>query len=374
MGEAVPQRGSTNPRGDEIGSRAHAQRNAEEPKLAVKKSHCNWSWGCYCDFWSILLALPGDLLFPGFRASQSLPHCVWTSSLKPLQLLSTSSRTGGLWKLGVRRIAGQRFTTLAKKCGSCMSPNCSLHSLSECIRFNVVRQRSSFDSQGSLKGLCEWTQEARLCRKRPWMKGMLSKASSVKQRKRAWQPTSQSYPKASGEVCDKLKRDAASRWGCSVVWPLQGKTRQIAVVELAEFSVGSMLVLKPWKTSTGVSWHHSLYSSLGLSTTLGLFHFPHIFLLSISLSLSLSASLVSSLVFPLSLSLSLPLPLFPLYFQCSSLTVWFPIVSSPFLSVSLSLYIYMLWCYYLGQVWPFEVLWSGPSLFFFTKHCLSKTL
>ena len=34
-------------------------------------------------------------------------------------------------------------------------------------------------------------------------------------------------------------------------------------------------------------------------------------------------------------------------------------------------YIYMLWCYYLGQVWPFEVLLSGPSLFF-TKHCLSK--
>ena len=31
----------------------------------------------------------------------------------------------------------------------------------------------------------------------------------------------------------------------------------------------------------------------------------------------------------------------------------------------------MLWCYYLGQVWPFEVLLSGPSLFF-TKHCLSK--
>ena len=34
-------------------------------------------------------------------------------------------------------------------------------------------------------------------------------------------------------------------------------------------------------------------------------------------------------------------------------------------------YIYMLWCYYLGQVWLFEVLLSGPSLFF-TKHCLSK--
>ena len=34
-------------------------------------------------------------------------------------------------------------------------------------------------------------------------------------------------------------------------------------------------------------------------------------------------------------------------------------------------YIYMLWCYYLGQVWPFEVLLSGPSLLF-TKHCLPK--
>ena len=35
-------------------------------------------------------------------------------------------------------------------------------------------------------------------------------------------------------------------------------------------------------------------------------------------------------------------------------------------------YIYTLWCYYLGQVWLFEVLLSGPS-FLFTKHCLSKT-
>ena len=35
------------------------------------------------------------------------------------------------------------------------------------------------------------------------------------------------------------------------------------------------------------------------------------------------------------------------------------------------IYIYMLWCYYLGQVWPFEVLLSGPSLLL-TKHCLSK--
>ena len=35
------------------------------------------------------------------------------------------------------------------------------------------------------------------------------------------------------------------------------------------------------------------------------------------------------------------------------------------------IYIYMLWCYYLGQVWPFEVLLSGPSLFF-TKRCLSN--
>ena len=33
------------------------------------------------------------------------------------------------------------------------------------------------------------------------------------------------------------------------------------------------------------------------------------------------------------------------------------------------IYICMLWCYYLGQVWPFEVLLSGLSLFFFTKHC-----
>ena len=39
--------------------------------------------------------------------------------------------------------------------------------------------------------------------------------------------------------------------------------------------------------------------------------------------------------------------------------------------LSLYIYIYMLWCYYLGQVWPFEVLLSGPSLLI-TKHCLSK--
>ena len=33
----------------------------------------------------------------------------------------------------------------------------------------------------------------------------------------------------------------------------------------------------------------------------------------------------------------------------------------------------VLWCFYLGQLWPFEVLLSGPSLLF-TKHCLSKSL
>ena len=43
-----------------------------------------------------------------------------------------------------------------------------------------------------------------------------------------------------------------------------------------------------------------------------------------------------------------------------------------FLLKCVHIYIYMLWCYYLGQVWPFEVLLSGPSLFlktlFVTKH------
>ena len=34
-------------------------------------------------------------------------------------------------------------------------------------------------------------------------------------------------------------------------------------------------------------------------------------------------------------------------------------------------YIYILWCYFLGQVWPFEVLLSGPSLLL-TKHCFVK--
>ena len=41
------------------------------------------------------------------------------------------------------------------------------------------------------------------------------------------------------------------------------------------------------------------------------------------------------------------------------------------LTAYIHIYIYKLWCYYLGQVWSFEVLLSGPSLFF-TKHCLSK--
>ena len=35
-------------------------------------------------------------------------------------------------------------------------------------------------------------------------------------------------------------------------------------------------------------------------------------------------------------------------------------------------YIYMLWCYYLGQVWPFEVLLSGPSLFFYKTLFVKK--
>ena len=45
----------------------------------------------------------------------------------------------------------------------------------------------------------------------------------------------------------------------------------------------------------------------------------------------------------------------------------------PLFNFTTYIYIYMLRCYYLGQVWPFEVLLSGPSLLF-TKHCLSKTL
>ena len=43
----------------------------------------------------------------------------------------------------------------------------------------------------------------------------------------------------------------------------------------------------------------------------------------------------------------------------------------PVFNFTAHIYIYMLWCYYLGQVWPFEVLLSGPSLLF-TKYCLSK--
>ena len=48
-----------------------------------------------------------------------------------------------------------------------------------------------------------------------------------------------------------------------------------------------------------------------------------------------------------------------------------PLNLGPVFNFTVYIYIYMLWCYYLGQVWPFEVLLSGPSLFF-TKHCLSK--
>ena len=43
----------------------------------------------------------------------------------------------------------------------------------------------------------------------------------------------------------------------------------------------------------------------------------------------------------------------------------------PLFNFTAYIYMHMLWCYYLAQVWPFEVLLSGPSLFF-TKHCLSK--
>ena len=39
---------------------------------------------------------------------------------------------------------------------------------------------------------------------------------------------------------------------------------------------------------------------------------------------------------------------------------------------SMHIYIYMLWCYYLGQVWPFEVLLSGPSLFFYKTLFVKK--
>ena len=38
------------------------------------------------------------------------------------------------------------------------------------------------------------------------------------------------------------------------------------------------------------------------------------------------------------------------------------------------IYIQMLWCYYLGQVWPFEVLLSGPSLFFYRTLFVKNTI
>ena len=45
---------------------------------------------------------------------------------------------------------------------------------------------------------------------------------------------------------------------------------------------------------------------------------------------------------------------------------------SLFLYTYIYIYIYMLWCYYLGQVWPFEVLLSGPSLFFYKTLFVKK--
>ena len=38
------------------------------------------------------------------------------------------------------------------------------------------------------------------------------------------------------------------------------------------------------------------------------------------------------------------------------------------------IYIYKLWCYYLGQVWPFEVLLSGPSFFLQNTVCQKNTI
>ena len=54
------------------------------------------------------------------------------------------------------------------------------------------------------------------------------------------------------------------------------------------------------------------------------------------------------------------------------LSKWQKIRPEPGLMACIYIYIYMLWYYYLGQVWPFEVLLSGPSLLFYKTLFVKK--
>ena len=49
-----------------------------------------------------------------------------------------------------------------------------------------------------------------------------------------------------------------------------------------------------------------------------------------------------------------------------------PIVAGPVAQDNDKIYRYMLWCYYLGQVWPSQGLLSGPSLLYLNTACQKK--
>ena len=69
-GEEAPQRGSTNPSGDKIGSRAAPSEDNESLTLQSRRVIAIEVAVVIVISEGICLALPGDLLFPGFRGSQ----------------------------------------------------------------------------------------------------------------------------------------------------------------------------------------------------------------------------------------------------------------------------------------------------------------
>ena len=71
MGEEAFKRGSTNPRGDEIGSRAALSKSKESLTLQSRRVIAIEVAAVIVISEGIYLGLPGDLLFPGFRGSQA---------------------------------------------------------------------------------------------------------------------------------------------------------------------------------------------------------------------------------------------------------------------------------------------------------------
>ena len=95
MGEEAFKRGSTNPRGDEIGSRAAPSKSKENLTWQSRRVIAIEVAVVIVISEGIYLGLPGDLLFPGFRGSQLMKRGLSEDQVELLPDSSTFNFANG---------------------------------------------------------------------------------------------------------------------------------------------------------------------------------------------------------------------------------------------------------------------------------------